>query len=269
MQADRLSPAARRWLWLAGVAFASGVALVLMFLLTLATRNRVVSEQHFGWLLGVNIAVAAVLALIVVWLIARLVMRWRQRRFGSQLLSRIAWVFVLVGVLPGVLIYTVSYQFVSRSIESWFDVRVESALQAGLNLGQRTIDVLSADALVQARLVAQGLANQSNASVAIGLEAVRERLGASDVMVWGAQGRLVGGAGESRFDITPQRPASDLLRRVREARGLVWVEGLEEDLGGAPNASVAAFALEKVPEGWYSARTREAMVSLEPGALPG
>lgn len=243
MQADRLSPAARRWLWLAGVAFASGVALVLMFLLTLATRNRVVSEQHFGWLLGVNIAVAAVLALIVVWLIARLVMRWRQRRFGSQLLSRIAWVFVLVGVLPGVLIYTVSYQFVSRSIESWFDVRVESALQAGLNLGQRTIDVLSADALVQARLVAQGLANQSNASVAIGLEAVRERLGASDVMVWGAQGRLVGGAGESRFDITPQRPASDLLRRVREARGLVWVEGLEEDLGDASNASVAALRI--------------------------
>jgi HAMP domain-containing protein len=68
-------------------------------------------------------------------------------------------------------------------------------------------------------------------------------LGASDVMVWGAQGRLVGGAGESRFDITPQRPASDLLRRVREARGLVWVEGLEEDLGGASNASVAALRI--------------------------
>ena len=41
---------------------------------------------------------------------------------------------------PGVLIYTVSYQFVSRSIESWFDVKVEGALDAGLNLGRGTLD---------------------------------------------------------------------------------------------------------------------------------
>jgi hypothetical protein len=33
----------------------------------------------------------------------------------------------LVGVLPGVVIYTVSYQFVARSIETWFDVKVEGA----------------------------------------------------------------------------------------------------------------------------------------------
>lgn len=240
MQAERLSTAARRWLWLAGVTFASGLGLVLLFLLTLATRNRVVSEQHFGWLLMINIAVAAMLALIILWLIVRLVLRWRQRRFGSQLLSRIAWVFVLVGVLPGVLIYTVSYQFVSRSIESWFDVRVEAALQAGLNLGRRSIDVLSADALTQARLVAQAMANQSDAAVAIGLEAVRERLGANDVMVWSAQGRLLASAGDSRFDLTPDRPASELLRRARDARGLVWVEGLDEDLEGSGVAQPAS-----------------------------
>ena len=43
------------------------------------------------------------------------------------------------------LIYVVSYQFVSRSIESWFDVKVEGALDAGLNLGRATLDTLADD----------------------------------------------------------------------------------------------------------------------------
>ena len=37
-------------------------------------------------------------------------------------------IFALVGLLPGLVIYTVSYQFVSRSIEIWFDVKVATAL---------------------------------------------------------------------------------------------------------------------------------------------
>jgi len=233
MAAERITAGARRWLWVAAVTFGSGVGLVLLFLLTLATRNRVISEQYFGWLLNINIAVATALGLIIAWLMLRLGLRLKRRRFGSKLLARIAWVFALVGVLPGLLIYTVSYQFVSRSIESWFDVRVEAALQAGLNLGQRSIDVLSNESLGQARLVAQTLATQSDAAIGIGLEATRERLGASDLLVWSAQGRLLASAGESRFDLSPQRPASDVLRRVRESRGLAWVEGLEEDLGDA------------------------------------
>ena len=233
MAAERITAGARRWLWVAAVTFGSGVGLVLLFLLTLATRNRVISEQYFGWLLNINIAVATALGLIIAWLMLRLGLRLKRRRFGSKLLARIAWVFALVGVLPGLLIYTVSYQFVSRSIESWFDVRVEAALQAGLNLGQRSIDVLSNESLGQARLVSQTLATQSDAAIGIGLEATRERLGASDLLVWSAQGRLLASAGESRFDLSPQRPASDVLRRVRESRGLAWVEGLEEDLGDA------------------------------------
>jgi nitrogen fixation/metabolism regulation signal transduction histidine kinase len=230
---DALKPAARRWLWLAGVTFASGMGLVLLFLMTLATRNRVISERHFEWLLGVNIAVATVLGAIIVWLMVRLALRVRRRRFGSQLLSRIAWVFALVGVLPGVLIYTVSYQFVSRSIESWFDVRVEAALQAGLNVGRRSIDVLSSENLNQARLGAQALATQSDAAAALALESVRERLGAQDVVLWSAQGRLLASAGESRFDLNPQRPSGEVLRRVKESRGVSWIEGLEEDAGDA------------------------------------
>ena len=47
---------------------------------------------------------------------------------------------VALAVLPGALIYGVSVQFVSQSIESWFEVQLDSALESGLNLGRGTLD---------------------------------------------------------------------------------------------------------------------------------
>ena len=93
--------------------------------------------------------VAGLLLVGLVWGASRLMIRLRQGQFGSRLLLKLAAIFGLVGVVPGVLIYVVSYQFVSRSIESWFDVKVEAALIAGLNLGRATLDTLSSDLLKQ------------------------------------------------------------------------------------------------------------------------
>ena len=76
----------------------------------------------------------------------RLVVRLRRGKFGSRLLIKLAGIFALVGVLPGLVIYTVSYQFVSRSIESLVRrARWPRALDAGLALGKGTLDALVAD----------------------------------------------------------------------------------------------------------------------------
>ena len=97
-------------------------------------------ERQFVWLFWLNLAVAALLSLVILLTALRLAVRKRQGKFGSNLLIRLAGIFALVGVLPGALIYTVSYQFVSRGIESWFDVKVEGALDAGLSLGRGMLD---------------------------------------------------------------------------------------------------------------------------------
>jgi len=76
------------------------------------------------------------------------------------------------------LIYVVSYQFVSRSIESWFDVKVEGALEAGLNLGRTTLEALSTDLVGKTRTAAAQLADKADASVALALERARDTMGA-------------------------------------------------------------------------------------------
>jgi len=139
------SSAAFRWTVGVGVGTVIALGLVLLFLLTQATGNRELYERNYALLFALNVAVACLLLLVIGWIVLRLTLRLRRGRFGSRLLLKLAAIFALVGLLPGLMIYVVSYQFVSRSIETWFDVEVEGALVAGLNLGRATLDTLAAD----------------------------------------------------------------------------------------------------------------------------
>ncbi len=220
-----------RWsLLVTGVTMVAA-GLVLLFLLTMATGNRGVYDENYAWLFRINLAVAALLLMVIAWFGVRLGVRLYRGKFGSRLLLKLAAVFALVGLLPGLLIYTVSYQFVSRSIESWFDVRVESALAAGLNLGRTTLNVLSKDLSHQVRLAADELGALPERSVGVALENWRERLGATDVVMWDGNGILIGSAGESRFALNPERPSASALRLAREQGILINIEGLDDAQG--------------------------------------
>jgi nitrogen fixation/metabolism regulation signal transduction histidine kinase len=204
------------------------LGLVLLFLLTQATGNRELYERNYTLLFGLNVAVASLLVLVIGWMALRLMLRLRRGRFGSRLLVKLAAIFALVGLLPGLMIYVVSYQFVSRSIESWFDVEVEGALAAGLNLGRATLDTLAADLGNKTRQAAIPLADIPDALVGVPLEHLREQLSASDVVLWSASGQLIASAGESRFLLQPERPSVQQLRSARSQRVTTQIEGLDE-----------------------------------------
>ena len=209
------SSAAFRWTVGVGAGVVVALGLVLLFLLTQATGNRELYERNYTLLLGLNVAVAALLVLVIGWMALRLVLRLRQGRFGSRLLVKLAAIFALVGLMPGLMIYVVSYQFVSRSIESWFDVEVEGALAAGLNLGRATLDALANDLANRTRVASDQLSGTSDAAAGLALERIRDQLSADDVVLWSGAGHMVASAGQSRFQLTPERPSAQMLRNLR------------------------------------------------------
>ena len=225
-----LKQSSRALRWTIGVGAAAMVALglVLLFLLTQATDNREMYERNYARLFTLNVVVAVLLLLAICWIAYRLWSRVRRGRFGSRLLVKIAAVFALAGLAPGLLIYVVSYQFVARSIESWFDVKVEGALDAGLNLGRVTLDVLSNDLAAKARASASQIADAPDATVSLPLERLREQIGATDAVLWSASGQPIGTAGQSRFLLTPERPTSQQFRSARSQKFITWIEGLED-----------------------------------------
>ena len=238
-----------RWALLVSSVALLGAALVLAFVLSLSTSGGL-AERHFVGLFWVNVAVAVALLLVIGLAALRLLTRLRRGKFGSRLLAKLVGIFALVGVVPGLLIYGVSYQFVSRSIDTWFDVQVAGALDAGLALGRSTLDTLAAELASKARAAADRLADnrQADSRQPIGpLALERERVLADvrDAVLLGAAGQVLASAGGSNEALVPDRPAASLLRQVRNQRSLSLLEGLDDEPppGARPTARMRALAL--------------------------
>ena len=252
LEAGRLGRRASRWVWVVSLVAALGAALLLTFLLAIATNNRLLYERYYAPLLWVNVLIAGLLVLVIAVAGAVLVVRVARGRFGSQLLLRLALIFGVVGVVPGLVVYTVSYQFVSRSIESWFDVRVEGALEAGLNLGRATIDEFVGDLTGKTRLAAERLAEAPDRRQPLALERLREQLAVQEVAVLGPGGQVLSSAGGSSA-LPLGRPGPALLREARNARVAMQLEGLDDEVGaaragaGRPAAPARVLVLAFVP----------------------
>ncbi len=245
--------------WALGVSAVAvlGAALVLAFVLSLSTTGWL-AERHFVWLFWVNVAVATLLLLVIGLGALRLATRLKRGKFGSRLLAKLAGVFALVGVVPGLLIYGVSYQFVTRSIDTWFDVQVAQALDAGLSLGRSTLDAAVNDLAAQARTAAERLADARQLEARgpdgrqplsllgpLALERTRQQLGVRDAVLLGANGQVLASAGGSNIALVPERPAAALLRQARLQRSAGVLEGLDDEPqpGARPTARVRAVAL--------------------------
>jgi nitrogen fixation/metabolism regulation signal transduction histidine kinase len=226
-----------RFLWTVSILAFLGVALVLGFVVSLASGEPALYERNLVWLFWLNGVVAVALLVVLVGATIRLGLRWRSGKFGSRLLLKLAAIFALVGVLPGALIYTVSLQFVTRSIDAWFDTKVDHALVAGLNLGKGTLDTLTSDLVEKARNVATRLGDPHAPGAALTLERMRDQIGAQDLALVAGNGQIVLAA-SSRPSLLPDRPSATLMRQVRATGQASQVEGLEDE--ASPGTGIAA-----------------------------
>lgn len=234
----------------AALVLMSGLLALLLFLLMQATDNRDLFDQYYEPLLWVNTAVAITVLLLVVGLALMLVRRLLQKRFGSRLLLKLAAIFALVGVLPAALVYSVSYQFVTRSIETWFDVRVEGALNAGLNLGRSTFDLMRSDLAERARNAARQIsdADRASGSVVLQLSRLKEQLNASQVEIWDVRSSSTDGVSGLGTSLSTTRPAATYFQAAQIEGVVTWITGLEAIEGGdmALASSPTVHALAKV-----------------------
>ncbi|OYU26919.1 MAG: PAS domain-containing sensor histidine kinase [Burkholderiales bacterium PBB2] len=220
-----------RWAWIIALVIITGICGVLAFLLSIgATSQRGFFDRHYEWLFWLNACVAGLLLLVIVGAAGRLFLRVRSGKFGSRLLMKLAGIFALVGMVPGLLIYGVSYQFVNRSIDSWFDVRLASALEAGLNLGRGTLDGLVNDLGNRTLDAAERLGEAGSLPQPLVLERLREQLSARTVALVASNGQILLSGGGDTSSLVTDRPADSLLRQARNARVISHLEGLEDEV---------------------------------------
>lgn len=225
-----------RYLFVVGAAIAS----ILLFLLASASENSASFDKHYPFLFGLNALAAVALLILVALLLARLYKRYQRGVFGSRLTARLVLLFALVGILPGSVIYTVSVQFVSRSIESWFDVRVESALEAGLNLGRSALDSSLANLSEKARNTALELSDLSDANLITELSRLREQGTTLEAIVINGSGNVLASIGTRLGQLVPDLPTSAMLLQARTSRAFAAIESTADATATSTSTSTNA-----------------------------
>lgn len=208
------------------IIVAASIGGILLFLLASASANTALFARHYPWLLALNAIVAMSLFSLIVWQVRALWQEHRAKVFGSRLKLRLMLMFGLMAVLPGVLIYAVSVQFVTKSIETWFDVRVENALESGVNLGRSALDSLLDDLSEKARGMAIDLAEQSEAQRRLTLSRLREQNGVQFAALFTTTGRLLATATSDISSFMPPQPTAEQLRQAR-GRGYREIESTD------------------------------------------
>ena len=205
---------------------AAAFAAIMLFLLTSASANTALFAGQYRLLLGFTAAAAATLFGLVLWQLRQLWREHRAQTFGSRLKLRLMLMFALMAVGPGVLVYAVSLQFAVKSIESWFDVRVDKALEGGLNLGRNALDYLLANLSEKGRTMALDLGDASDTTRPAQLNRLREQAGVQTAALLSASGQVIASSSSAeRTALLPDLPTPAQLRQARPGRGLSSVEG--------------------------------------------
>ena len=206
---------------LIGLSALSGV---MLFLLATATANTALFAGYFPVLLWINAGLAAALGLIVLLLIARLIKRYRAKVFGTRLTVRLVMIFALIAVLPGTLVYVVSVSFLNKSIESWFDVKVDKALESGLTLAQVTLDSLQNELFTRGRIVALDLSDAPESAQGLLLQRVTEQFGVTEAALFTQSGGVVASAAGRLGSLLPDVPPAATLRQAATTRGVRMID---------------------------------------------
>ncbi|NJD33612.1 MAG: HAMP domain-containing protein [Betaproteobacteria bacterium] len=204
------------------LAVIAALGAILLFLLASASANTALFAANYAWLLAINGAAAVALLVLVGLQLRRLRRDFKSGVFGSRLKSRLLLMLSLMAVLPGALVYGVSMQFAVKSIDSWFDVRVDNALEGGLSLGRSVLDGLQADLLAKARDAALELGDAALVSPSR-LNRLREQTGAQSAPLLTLSGQVLGSSSGEMGSLLPSVPAPSQLRAVRGGRGMAQI----------------------------------------------
>ena len=204
-----------------------GATLWLAALLLLA--QTVQNSEQFGrfhpWILLLNAAGLVVLLALIASKIVELLGDWRQRIVGSRLQARMVWMFGGLAVAPLLLVFYFSVQFLNRGIDSWFHVEIRQGLEDALSLSRASLDLRMREFLDRTESMAEDL-DVGDGEAVRSLDGLRRESGAAEILLVGANSRIIAASSDRLGEITPERPPEELVLQVRQGRPYVSLDPL-------------------------------------------
>ena len=209
-----------------------GIGLLILLAKSLANSD-LISSESFRLLLIFNVIFIIGLVLLIGIQIYRLFRNIKKEIVGSKLTLRLVLSFGLMVIIPVSVVYFVSFNFLTKSIDSWFNVKVESALEGGLSLGQKTLDILMKDIELKSKSIAFSLGNTDENQRNNQLIDLREKFAIFQAIIIDNKNNIIAISSENSANIPQLPPADDLIKaeasfygRILDDNGKIFLKSL-------------------------------------------
>ena len=226
-----------------------GCMLASLLIMSKALQNSVQTDQFYTGLLIFNTLGLLTLIILIGLNIRGLIKQARERVAGARLTVRMVTMFVILSVTPVLVLYYFSLDFLYRGIDSWFDLRVEQALEDSLELSQLALDTRMKELLKQSEKMAEEISQTNDALIPFEIDQFRIRSGADEMTVMTRQGIIIGSSSANPDNLVPDSPDETALFQVLQGNSYIGMDTIR-------NAGLSFRVVVNVPNSGINTEAR-------------
>jgi len=211
------------------LALLSALLVVALFMMNAATQNSRLFGDVYSLLLIVNLIGILFLLALILYNIYRLVIQLRAGVMGSRLTLRLLSMITVLAVVPVVIVFTFSVHAINRGIDSWFDVKVEQALDGALLLGRLTLDAKKQELLSKTKEIASQLQKTSGRLAISALSILRDQNDIAELTLFSEDGKIIATAGQESDILVPDQPDEAVMSQIRKGLSYVGLDAISEN----------------------------------------
>lgn len=225
-----MAPSLRTFFFQVFPVLITSLLLITSFvMLGISTRNPNQSSTINTWLIPLNISVLAILFCLIIYNVFKASKHLRSKKAGSRFTLRLMYAFSLLTVLPVLVVSYFSMNFIGDRIDSWFDVKIEGALDDSLELARNSLDIRMRQHLFNLERVGNALARVDKLDYSSFIDKQTQAMDAYEIVLFGSNKRVLAYSSEEVGTLLPRFPTEDIIRKLSTRDYMYQLEPVGED----------------------------------------
>jgi nitrogen fixation/metabolism regulation signal transduction histidine kinase len=204
--------------------------LVSLHLMSSAVQNSAELSRYFVPLLIFNLAGMFVLIVLISYNSIRLIRQYLRHSAGSRLTLRMVLIFILISLLPVGVVYYYSFSFLQGGIDSWFDVKIDQAMEDARDLAQASLSLNQRVWLKYTEQQLLSIADTSESALSLTIAKLRQQSGALELSLSDPTGQIIAYSNAVADELVPAKPDDYIMQRLREGNSYVGLAREKDEL---------------------------------------
>ncbi|MDG1905818.1 MAG: ATP-binding protein [Arenicella sp.] len=208
------------------------VCTALLFALAFLTIQSLGDDNAGRTQLYVMIVGSVGIAVLILFLITNgyaLYRQYARNEIGSKLTVKFVAIFLCLTLIPFSLVYYFSIQFLNKGVDSWFDVRIEQAVEDSLLLSKTALEGIKEEITRDVETYASNLGKSLGGSELLKtLDEIRELEDYSEVSLYTDTGQIIAFSSADAETMLPDTPGEQVFSELRLNQTHTLLEPISE-----------------------------------------